>query len=209
MNASPYPRPVLFMVSAPSGAGKTTLCQRLLAEEETLRYSISCTTRPPRDGERDGVDYVFLSREAFDAEVAAGAFLEHADVYGHGYGTRSAFLLRELAAGRSVLMDVDVQGAAQIREAVRGRPLTDPLRVALVDVFISPPSLEELHDRLVSRGQDAPEVIERRMRNARHEMSDARSYAYQIVNDDLEDAWRIFHAIYRAAGHRTLPVSEG
>ncbi|MCC5848075.1 MAG: guanylate kinase [Verrucomicrobia bacterium] len=207
MNPTTYPRPVLLLVSAPSGAGKTTLCQQLLAAESAnLRYSVSCTTRPPRKGETDGEDYFFLSRTQFEQEIAAGAFLEYAEVYGNYYGTRISFLHETLNQGGSVLMDVDVQGADIIRKALLASDGDPVLRRALVDVFIHPPSLQALRQRLESRGKDDPQVIERRMRNAEIEMVAADQYQYQFVNGDLTTAFETFRAIYTASRHRTASV---
>ena len=204
MTVPAYPRPVLFLVSAPSGAGKTTLCQRLLTETPGLCYSVSCTTRPARGGEVDGKDYFFLSRGDFETEIEAGAFLEHAEVYGHYYGTRISFLQETLGAGNSVLMDVDVQGAHLIRAALRA-PDADPfLRDAFVDIFIHPPSLHQLRMRLEGRGKDAPEVIERRLRNAELEIAEAEHYQFQMVNEDLETAYTTFRSIFHASRHRTV-----
>ncbi len=203
MNPTDYPHPVLFLVSAPSGAGKTTLCQRLLGAEPSLRYSVSCTTRSPRPGERQGEHYFFMERADFDRVAASGAFLEYAEVHGHGYGTRADFIEREMALGHSVLLDVDVQGARKIREVIARRPAGDLLRDGFIDVFLSVPSVEDLRHRLQARGQDAREVIERRMANAQREMADAERYAFQIINDDVEAAFRVFHAVFTASRHRT------
>ena len=200
----PKRRPVLFVVSAPSGAGKTTLCKRLLEACPELRFSVSATTRSPRSGERDGVDYHFLRREAFEEGIRAGAFLEHADVYGNYYGTPVAPLRAWLAEGASVLLDVDVQGAALIRSAL-SRDDVSELRRAYADVFIAPPSLESLRVRLIGRGTETDEVIERRMRNAQSEMAQARLYAHQVVNGDVACAFDDLLAVYRAAGLRTAP----
>ncbi len=205
MNALGYPRPVLLLVSAPSGAGKTTLCHQLLAAESArLRYSVSCTTRPPRKGETDGADYFFLSREQFETEIAAGAFLEYAEVYGNYYGTRISFLRETLEQGISVLMDVDVQGADIIRKALLAPGGDAVIRRAFVDVFIHPPSLDALRARLEGRGKDDPHVIERRMRNAEIEIGMADEYRFQFVNEDLPAAFETFKAIYHAAGHLTV-----
>lgn len=210
MNPPQLPRPVVFLVSAPSGAGKTTLCRRLLEAEPNLCYSVSCTTRPPREGERDGVDYFFLTRGAFEAEAAAGEFLEHAEVHGHFYGTRVSFLKDCLERGKSVLLDVDVQGAGQIRKKIAG-PEGDPvIRSAFADVFVFPPSPELLRARLEGRGTDAAEVVARRLENAEAEMRQAGAYMFQLVNRDLEVAFRVFHAIFLACAHRasSSPLSQ-
>jgi len=173
-------------------------------------YSVSCTTRAPRAGEVDGVHYRFLDDEEFDRRVAAGEFLEHAVVHGYKYGTLKRDVLDALAAGRDVLMDIDVQGAAQIREQARC-PGGDPaLRRAFVDVFIAPPSLEELERRLVARGLDSREVIEERLRNARREMACAGAYAYRVVNDRLDEAYGRLRAIVVAErGRKVGPEPDG
>ena len=139
---------ILFVVSAPSGTGKTTLCANV-RQTPDLVYSISCTTRPIRKGEKDGADYYFLSQGAFEKRIQSGEMLEHADVYGHFYGTPKGPILEHLAAGRDVLLDIDVQGARQIRDS------QDPkIREALADIFIMPPDLEELRRRLEGRGTE-------------------------------------------------------
>lgn len=207
MKPVPVPHPVLFLVSAPSGAGKTTLCQRLLEEEPRLRYSVSVTTRPPREGEVDGRDYEFISRGQFGERVKQGQFLEHAEVHGNLYGTSRDWVERMFRNGDSVLMDVDVQGARQIRDALL-RENASGMASYFHDVFISPPDLEVLRQRLERRAQDPQEVIERRLKNAAQEMSDAHRYAYQVVNDDLESAYVQLRSIYRACCHHTVVNAE-
>ncbi len=192
-------RPLLIVVSAPSGAGKTTLCDRLLAERADVAYSISCTTRAPRGAERDGVDYFFLTESEFEDRVARGLFLEHARVHGHRYGTQRETVVAALSGGRSVLMDIDVQGAAQIRAAVRRADPGDPIRDGFLDVFIAPPSLEILRERLEKRGEDAPDVIERRIRNAEAEMARQSEFGRTVVNDDLEQAYVRFRSVIEDA----------
>ena len=182
-------KPLLIVVSAPSGAGKTTLCDRLLAERKDIVYSVSCTTRAPRGREADGVDYSFLSEAEFARRLDAGEFLEHALVHGHRYGTPRHRVLEAMAAGKSVLMDIDVQGAAQIRARVSALPAGDPLRGGFVDIFIEPPSLEALRARLERRGEDSPETIARRLRNAEAEMRRNGEFSHRIVNDDLGAAY--------------------
>jgi guanylate kinase len=179
-----------MVVSAPSGGGKTTLCRRLLAEDPRFTYSISCTTRPPRPGEVDGRDYHFLTPAAFQERLAAGGFLEWATVHGNLYGTPAAPIVEALTAGRDVMLDIDVQGAAQILARIAAEPPASLLRRAYTDVFILPPSVDELRRRLERRGQDAPEVIDRRVRQAEAEMAHAGEYQHRIVNDVLEDAYR-------------------
>ncbi len=197
-------RPLLLIVSAPSGAGKTTLCDRLVAEFNTIAYSVSCTTRAPRAGEVEGADYFFLSEEEFDRRVKAGDFLEHALVHGHRYGTLKRMVLDAFRQGRDVLMDIDVQGARQIRTQLAQGPADDPLRAGLVDIFIAPPSLEVLRQRLHGRGQDAEAVIERRLQMAENEMAHWREYRYLVVNDQLETSYDALRAIVLAEHHRVI-----
>lgn len=181
------------------------MCRRLLEREPRLRYSVSSTTRAPREGERNGVDYDFLSREEFLRLAEAGDFLEYAEVHGNFYGTRARQVETFFEEGYSVLLDVDVQGADLIREALRAEG-NARLRAAFTDVFISPPSLEVLRERLQGRGQDGQAVIERRLKNAETEMSRAEHYGYQVVNDDLELAFEELASVFQAATLRTIVV---
>ena len=161
---------------------------------DSFVYSVSCTTRAPRGEEKDGVAYHFLSDEEFLRRVAAGEFLEHAMVHGHRYGTLKSAIEGPMAEGRSVLLDIDVAGAAQVREIVRGLSPDAPLKRAFLDVFIDVPSLEELRRRLEKRGEDAPDVIETRLRNAEGERAHRDEFSAIVVNDDLATA----HAELRA-----------
>lgn len=181
--------PVLLVVSSPSGGGKTTLCERLVSEHADVVRSVSCTTRPPRGQEVDGRHYYFLSDSEFDRRLAAGAFLEHAVVHGARYGTLRETVEKLLASGKSVLLIIDVQGARQVREFVKQASAGDPIKAAFVSIFIAPPSIGELQRRLETRGEDAPDVIARRVRNAAEEMKCAGDYDYVIVNADLERAY--------------------
>ena len=178
-------KPLFIVVSAPSGCGKTTLIDMLLQEYHDIVYSVSCTTREPRIGEEDGADYHFLSKERFEELLREDAFIEHASVHGNYYGTLKAPIEEVLAEGNSMIMDIDVQGAHTVREYVRALPDSDPLKIGYVDIFINPPSLEELRERLEGRGTDSPEVIEKRMSNAEGEMARAGEYMFQVTNDDL------------------------
>ena len=178
-------KPLFIVMSAPSGCGKSTLIDMLLQEYHDIVYSISCTTRAPRGEEEDGLDYHFLTKERFEQLIGENAFLEYAKVHDNYYGTLKAPVEEVLAEGNSMVLDIDVQGAAKVREYVRRLPDTDPLKIGYVDIFINPPSLEELRERLERRGTDAPEVIEKRMHNAEGEMSRAGEYMFQVTNDDL------------------------
>lgn len=198
----PEPRPLLIVISAPSGTGKTTLCDRLISEFRTMKYSVSCTTRHPRDGEMDGVDYHFITEEQFAAKVAEDAFLEHASVHDRNYGTLKNMVLDTLNSGSDVLMDIDVQGAAQIRNYLQSSKPNDPLRRAYVDVFIAPPSLDVLYARLKGRGKDSDEVIDRRMQQVEKEISHWRNFNYFIINDRLDATYDALRSIIIAERHR-------
>ena len=183
---------ILYLVSGPSGSGKTTLC-RQLARNGEAHYSVSCTTRPPRPGEVDGRDYNFLSREDFERDIAAGEFLEHAEVHGNHYGTLCSEVLGFIDRGKDVVMDIDVQGAAQVRAS--GDPA---IQKALVDLFVMPPSEEELHERLANRATDAEDVIALRMKNALEEMEHWRKYTYCLISGSKEEDYARFTALLTA-----------
>ncbi len=183
---------ILLLVSGPSGSGKTTLCRRL-ADEGEARYSTSCTTRSARPGEIDGRDYYFLSREEFDQKIAAGEFIEYATVHGNSYGTLKSEVLTHLANGIDVVMDIDVQGAAQVRSCQEVA-----IRLALVDLFVMPPSDEELHARLTGRKTDSEEVIALRMKNALEEMSHWTTYQYRLLSATREEDYSRFKALLTA-----------
>lgn len=169
---------ILFVVSAPSGAGKTTLCKELVGADSTLTYSISHTTRAPRPGEADGVHYYFVGEPEFRATVDAGGFVEWATVHGNLYGTSKAELERLFAGGRDVIVDIDTQGAMQVKASWPGA----------VFVFILPPSMEELERRLRGRESDDDDTIRKRLGNAMGEMKRLGEYRYVIVNDDFNEA---------------------
>jgi guanylate kinase len=178
----------LFVVSAPSGAGKTSLLAALLGAERGLHLSISHTTRSPRSTERDALNYHFVSDETFTAMVDADAFLEHARVFDHRYGTARESVEKHLAAGEDVILEIDWQGARQIRQRLPG----------CVGIFILPPSRESLAERLAGRAEDSPEVIARRLRDAVTEMSHYREFDYVVVNDHFDRALSDLRAIVRA-----------
>jgi len=167
----------MVLISGPSGCGKSTIIQRLLSCPE-VEFSVSATTRPIREGEVDGADYHFLSQEEFRSRVEAGAFIEWAEVYGNLYGTLRAPMESAIASGRVFLVEIDVQGALQLRA----------LGEDGLFVFIAPPSFEELQKRLVGRGTEAPEVVERRLKKAEDEYRERVKYDHVVVNDDLDRA---------------------
>ena len=180
---------IALVLSAPSGAGKTTLTKRLLTKFPHFGYSISCTTRAPRAGEQDGRDYHFISVAEFEKRRDEGYFAEWAEVHGNYYGTPLAPVRRTLEGGQDLLFDIDVQGAAQLKLT-----LSDA-----VFAFILPPSMAELENRLRKRGTDSEDTIQRRLQNARSEVLEARWYDALIVNDDLDRAYDSLRALYLAA----------
>ncbi len=183
---------ILFVLSAPSGAGKTTLTTALRQKPDFV-YAVSCTTRAPRAGEVDGEDYFFLSDEEFARRVEAGEFLEHAEVHGRRYGTLKSTVLENLSRGIDVLIDIDTAGAAGIRNC--GDPA---ILAALADVFIMPPGLDELARRLRKRGTETEQQIETRIRNAAAEMQHWRSYRYTLISGSMEEDIEKFRAVMRA-----------
>lgn len=195
------PRTILLVISAPSGAGKTTVCNRLLATTSGLARVVTCTTRPPRTGERDGVDYNFLKPAVFEKKLSAGDFLEHASVYGHSYGTPRHEVLRLLRSGTDVLVALDVQGAATMRALAAKDPF---LREALVTVFITPPSIDELEARLRGRAQDTVEAIARRVQTARSEIRVWSSFDYLVISATMENDLRRVRTIYLAEKMRVV-----
>ena len=188
----------LFAVVAPSGAGKTSLVGELLKREPNVKLSMSYTTRAPRPGEVDGVDYHFVSREKFERMIAAGEFLEHASVYGNYYGTSKRWIETELEGDHDVLLEIDWQGARQVRS----------LFPHMVGIFVLPPSLAELRRRLEGRGKDSAEAIARRMASSREEISHVLEFEYIIINDRFEaalsDLISIVHAARVSRAHQAL-----
>ena len=178
-------KPLFLVLSAPSGCGKSTLIDMLLQEYPDFVYSISCTTREPRGEEEDGLDYHFKTKERFEELIAENAFIEYASVHGNYYGTLKGPIAEVLAEGNSMILDIDVQGAAKVRDYVRALSNTDPMKIGYIDIFIEPPSMEELRARLEGRGTDSPETIERRLQNAEGELARRDEYMFKVVNDDL------------------------
>ena len=194
-------RPLLIVISAPSGGGKTTLCQQLLAARPDMTRAVTCTTRPPRPGEKDGVDYHFLDAAEFQRRVQAGDFLEHATVFGRNYGTLKSEVLDRLCAGQDVLLNVDVQGAATIREQAQTEP---ELRRALVTVFLAPASVTVLEERLKKRGADTPGEIQKRLGVARREIAQWQNFDYLLISSTIQEDLRQMLAIVEAEKLRTV-----
>jgi len=193
---------IIFVVSAPSGAGKTTLCDKLQKEFKDIHYAITATTRAPRGDEEEGKSYYFMTMDDFEKKLAAGGFIESAEVHGNRYGSPRDPAAAALEEGCDVLMNLDVQGAAAVRDYVKNAPEGDPLKRTLVDIFVVPPSTEVLRNRLVKRGTDSLEVIEKRMKQAREEIEHWKEYKYMVVNDDLAEAYDHMRAIILAERHR-------
>ena len=193
--------PLLVLISAPSGAGKTTLCDMLLAAQPDMTRAITCTTRPPRPGEKDGVDYHFLDATEFLKRLHAGNFLEHATVYGNNYGILKSELLGKLRDGQDVLLNVDVQGAATILEQAQTEP---ELKRALVTLFLTPPSQAVLAERLKKRNADTPAVIRKRLAMARQEVSQWKKFDYLLISGDKEEDLRRALAILESEKMRSI-----
>ena len=192
---------MLIVISGPSGVGKGTIFSRLLASDPSLTFSVSATTRAPRNGETDGVDYFFITEDKYQELVKQDAFLEHATVHGHSYGTLKSQILDKLEKGLNVVLDIDPQGAKQVMAQWPD----------CVSIFLLPPSYDKLRQRLYGRNTDATEEIERRLKNAKGEIEQAGMYQYVVVNDDLQVALNQVTAIVTAEKQRTsryFPVVE-
>ena len=194
---------MILILSGPSGSGKSSIYKLAIGDLGAIEFSVSCTTRQPRPGETDGVDYHFITREKFDELVAEHAFAEHAEVHGNCYGTLKSELLDRVRRGIDVLLDIDVQGATQLRKLCES---SCEFRRACVFIFIMPPSFEELERRLRARGTETEESILRRLANAKGEMEHASEYDHVIVNDDLARAAAEFTALVR--GLRDDPARQ-
>lgn len=192
---------MLIVISGPSGVGKGTIYNRLLDNDPSLTFSVSVTTRGPRNGETDGVDYFFISEEKYQELVKTDAFLEHATVHGHSYGTLKSQIQEKMEKGYNVVLDIDPQGAKQVMAQWP----------ECVSIFLLPPSYQKLRERLYGRNTDDPKEIERRLNNARGEIEQVGMYQYTVVNDDLELAFEQVSAIITAEKQRTnryFPVVE-
>ena len=186
----------LIILSSPSGAGKSTLTKRLRAWDPSIVFSVSATTREPRSGEADGLDYYFMTQDAFKSQAAEGEMLEHAEVFGNFYGSPKGPVEAAMNRGQDVLFDIDWQGADQIRNSSLG--------AHTLSIFILPPSIKELHRRLVTRGQDSDDVIAKRMRKSWDEISRWGNYDFVLVNDDLDATERDLISIVTAARLRRI-----
>ncbi len=188
----------VFIISAPSGSGKSTLVHRLLESVPGLTFSISYTTRPPRPLERDGVDYIFISREEFEKRLGQAEFLEYAEVFGNYYGTHQATFEQAAHQGKDLVLDIDVQGARQLKVAIP----------EAISIFVLPPSREVLEQRLRARSQDSEEVIRRRLKGAAEEVRNYTQYDYVLINRELEDSTARLSAIVRAERLRKARMEE-
>ena len=187
--------PLLIVISAPSGGGKTTLCNQLLAKHSNITRAITCTTRAPRAGERDRIDYHFLERESFLNRIKRGEFLEHASVYENFYGSLKSEVMEKLAANFHVLLNIDVQGAAAIRQAALASP---ELGGHLLSVFLTPPSITELEERLKKRGSETPESFNGRLKKAVAEIAEWQKFDYLIVSTTIAEDLRRMEVVIEA-----------
>jgi guanylate kinase len=197
----PIISPLLLVISAPSGGGKTTLCEQLLVARPSMTRVVTCTTRQPRPGERDGVHYFFLNAEDFLRRVQAGNFLEHATVFGNSYGTLKSEVLGKLRQGNDVLLNIDVQGAAAIRQKAESEP---ELKRSLVSIFLTPPSITVLEERLKRRGTDSPTVIQKRLGVARQEIAQWKHFDYLLMSASIAEDLRRTLAIVEAEKLRSM-----
>lgn len=186
---------VALILSGPSGSGKSSISKEVMKQHPEVCFSISCTTRAPRGAERDGVDYYFLSREEFRRKIEADAFIEYAEVHGNFYGTLKSEVIDRVSRGIDVILDIDVQGAAKVRDLCRKEPLFD---ACAEFVFVAPPSHAELERRLRGRGTDSEEVIQKRLANSKLEISRWREYSYLLINDEFAGAVERFNALLLA-----------
>ncbi|HEX2579313.1 MAG TPA: guanylate kinase [Rhabdochlamydiaceae bacterium] len=189
------PQGLIFVVSAPAGTGKTTLVDKLMHEFPSIVRSVSCTTRAPRSGEKEGKDYFFLDKKSFEDKIQKGQFLEYAKVFGEYYGTSGEFIKKTQAEGKHVVLVIDTQGALTLQKQFQGK-------AAPIFIFITPPSLAELKERLNKRQTENPQSMEERLAWAKHELEMVHHYDYHIVNDDLATAYAVLKSIFIAEEHR-------
>ena len=190
-----FSSPLLIVVSAPSGGGKTTLCEQLLTKHPNMTRAVTCTTRAPREGEPDGIAYYFLDAGSFLKRVQAGNFLEHATVYGNSYGILKSEVLNKLRQGKDVLLNIDVQGAATVREKAAE---DDEIKRALVSVFLTTATFAELEERLKRRGQDSNATIQKRLSVARQEIAQWKNFDYLLISTTIQEDLRRMQAIIEA-----------
>ena len=186
----------IIILSSPSGAGKSTITKKLLETDQRITLSVSATTREPRDGEEDGVHYYFLSKDSFEEEIEKGNFIEHAEVFGNYYGTLKREVEKKFADSKDIILDIDWQGARQVSDQM------DKKR--LLRIFILPPSIKELENRLRNRGTDSEEVIQKRMEQAKSEISHFNEYDYIVINDDIEETFKQIQSIIEAKRLRNI-----
>lgn len=198
-------KPIFLVVSAPSGGGKTTVCNRLLTSDLGLQRAITCTTRAPRPGEVDGKDYYFLTKDQFESRKAANEFLEWANVYGNFYGTLKSEIIRRLEAGQDVIVSVDVQGVASIAKMAKSDPV---LSASFVSLFIALPSVDALRKRLEGRGSDSPEVIQKRLDTALAEMQTCGGFDYILLSGSMDEDYERAHAVVLAEKMKRSRVSQ-
>ncbi len=196
---------MVIVVSGASGTGKSTICGQVRKDMPELGFSISCTTRPPRSGEKDAVDYYYISKEEFEKRIEAGEFIEYAEVFSNYYGTLRSELIDQIQAGKDVFLDIDIQGALQIQRAAENDSI---LEKCCEFIFIVPPSIIELENRLRGRSSDSEEQISQRLEKAEHEISFCHKYDYLIVNDELDCAVREMESLIRALRLNTKRMPE-
>ncbi len=196
---------MLIVVSGASGTGKSTICAQVRKDMPEIGFSISCTTRPPRPGEKDSVDYYYINRNEFEKRIEAGAFIEHAEVFSNYYGTLKSEVIDKIKAGKDIFLDIDIQGALQIQRAAGNDPV---LKKCCEFIFIVPPSIAELEKRLRGRSTDSEEEISKRLEKAKHEISFCHKYDYLIINDKLDYAVNEMESLIRALRLNTKRMPE-
>lgn len=197
---------MVIVVSGASGTGKSTICGQVRKDMPELGFSVSCTTRSPRPGEKDAVDYYYISKEEFEKRISTGEFIEYAEVFSNYYGTLKSEVIDQVQAGKDVFLDIDIQGALQIQQATQNDPV---LKKCCEFIFIVPPSILELEKRLRGRSSDSEEQIRQRLEKAEHEISFWRKYDYLIVNDELDKAVNEMESLIRALRLNTKRMPEG
>jgi len=195
---------IVFVISGPSGAGKSTICKEVLFADKNLHFSVSCTTRLPREGEKGGTDYNFISTELFNNHISNDSFIEYAEVHGNYYGTLRIEVEQFVKSGQDVLLEIDVQGVSKIQESVKN----DSLHESFHFIFIGPPSIKELEHRLRTRATDSETVINKRLHNSGIELESWKYYDYLVINNDLDDAVKKIRTIIQAERLKSNRISE-